>query len=143
MSTYPGNVTEIKIGASPSIVAEVTKITGGGIENALKDASTLASSVNKYAYGRQDGGTVHVEAWMDPTDTNGQIALRAAAVAQTSFTVIELHYGAETTEYFKLSTGATALVTNVSDIDLAKDASGLIAISFDLKISGGYFEQAS
>lgn len=67
-------------------IGSVVDFTGPGGAASVIDITTLASSAKEKMMGLPDEGQLALVLLYDPTDTNGQVALRSARAARTKET---------------------------------------------------------
>lgn len=81
-----GTVISVGTTDSPSAyhaIGSITTFSGPGGSASVIDVTTLASTAKQKMMGLPDEGQITLEVLFDPTDTNGQVALRTARAART------------------------------------------------------------
>jgi hypothetical protein len=144
----------VVIGKNGKVALGSTTIVGmgtwslGGITTDEFDASAFGDNWKQYAYGMKDGGTISFNGHYDPTDTNGQEALRVAQNNNDALTSMRLYINntsyfepCQTTGFFApgaLSVSQDTLPSSIriTSVDIGLDKGGLGTISFQAKVSG-------
>ncbi len=139
MSKYPGYKCKIAIGQVT--VSQMNKWSLPGKVNTIIEKTVFLAEFQEFSYGNAKGGEVSFSGYWDAEDTTGQAVLITAWENKTNIEDLRVYYGTGTAEFFRLTAGATLYIETL-DIGEA-DISGLVPISFTLRVSGGYFEKAS
>ena len=123
MASIPGKSMALYVGANK--VAGVTKIDGGGVDADALDTTAMGDTWETFIGGLKRGNDVSVDVNYDPTDTNGQKAIRDGVGTALSF---EIRYGTTTPKV-----AFSGLVTGFKP---SGDKSGLATASISIKPSG-------
>lgn len=124
MSKNAGRELTLSIGATPTLVGQVTALGRPGSSRDLIDASAYGQDWKDYVVGQQDGNEVEVTVALDEADA-GHTALKAAYAAGTS-TDFEMEHAPA-----GFHVGFPALLTALSR---GGDRDGLLEMNVTLKI---------
>jgi hypothetical protein len=124
MTKYAGRQLTISIGASPTLIGQVTSMGPAGSSRELIDASAYGDDWKDYVVGQQDGSEVELTIALDEANA-GQTALKAAYAAGTS-TDFEMEHSAS-----GFHVGFPALVTSLTR---GGERDGLLVVNATLKI---------
>lgn len=109
-------------------VSDVTKIGGVEVSVDTLETTTLDSIYKEFISGMPDAGSVDIEGYFYPGDTNGQIALKNAVGGALKTCVITLPTAFATSWTF------TGMVVKFKTGEADKD--GIVPFSANIKISG-------
>lgn len=138
-----------KVALGTTTISEMGTWNLSGVQADEFEASSFGDNWKSYEYGQKDGGTVTFNGWLDPADTDGQVALQVANLDNTALTSMRFYYNStsyfevcQTTGWFApegaLSADQDTLPGNmkITAYDVGNDKSGLSTISFTAKVSG-------
>lgn len=147
MSTKKGYKGAFKLGTTS--VSKITRWTGGGVTRKMLTADALSDAFDKWKYGKMMTAPITLEGWYDPDDSTGQETLRSALINKTDLSDPRLYFEDGANDYLELTDGsgtpgdAVCKVETIGDLTADKDDSGMVPISFTLRVSGGYFVKHS
>ncbi len=138
MGTEAGYLGKVSLGTD--MVAELGQWNITGQENDLLNDTQFEDTLKSFVPGRGDGGIVNFSGNYDPTDTNGQIALRTLYQTQAATNELRLYFGSGVNEFWFCEDETICLMQSLDDV--GTDKSGLGKIGFSLKVSNGYMKRA-
>lgn len=130
----------VKIGRNCKITLGSTKILGmgtwqmSGVNTDLLDKTEFGDTWKQYVLGLLDGGEITFNGLYDPTDSEGQTALRTANEAGTELT--DLRFWVDNTSYWAPATTNPTSHLLISQWQVSVDKAGLAQSSFTAKIAG-------
>jgi len=130
MAVQNGDVAYVQYAGAT--VAELGTWEVSGLTNeTIEDGPHFGGKIKKFVAGAQDPGTISFSGDYDPADTNGQVALIAAAKAQTLMTTLYFYVNA--TQYWAVDSGGSIMLTAAPQLKVS--ANGLGKISFTGKVN--------
>lgn len=133
MGSKSGRIASVKLGTYTVAGLGVWSITG--ITRSMLDDTAFGDDVDKYQFGRLNGGTLSFSGNYDPVDATGQTLLDSAVKNASYFTGGDLKLYIDNTSYFTVDTGGNILMTKARAITM--DKNGLGQISFEGQTSDG------
>ena len=137
MSALSGKNAKVMYGSV--VVADMVEwsMSGWSFPIVKKDTA-FSDTVMEYDIAEPgDPGTISFSGNYDPADTNGQIALQTVCEAGTEITNLYLY--ANTSTFWRVSSGGHILVTKAMAITMPRNAYG--KVSFEGQVSGAAMEQ--
>lgn len=127
------SVAGVKLGTY--VVAGQGIWTFSGMTRTVLDDTAFDTTVDKYQFGRLNGGTITFSGNYDPADTTGQNLLDSAVKNASYFTGGDLKIYIDNTSYFTVDTGGNIMMTKARAITM--DKNGLGQCSFEGQTSNG------
>ena len=137
MSALSGKNARVMYGSV--VVADMVEwsMSGWSFPIVKKDTA-FSDTVMEYDIAEPgDPGTISFSGNYDPADTNGQIALQTVCEAGTEITNLYLY--ANTSTFWRVSSGGHILVTKAMAITMPRNAYG--KVSFEGQVSTAALEQ--
>ncbi len=146
MAVFVGKSCKVTIGSATIVGMGTWSISGISVEEI--DSSAFGNTWKSFEWGMKDGGSLSFNGYADPSDTTGQEEIIGAQIESTDMT--DLRFYINNTSYYtpnrttgylspSSSTGndTPPAVVNITGHSISADKSGLVAISFEGKASGG------
>jgi hypothetical protein len=119
-----------------------------GIENALIEKPLFNQEFKAFEYGQTNGGLIKCSGFFhvgvaEPLEAidPAQELLRGYAESKAAVPKLRLYYGSAITQFYHATPGAIVKVENYKVGPV--DKTGLVPISFDLRVSNGYMSRVA
>lgn len=121
----PGNAASFLIGANT--VAELTSVTNT-ITGEELDTTTFDDGIFRTFIAGLVNGQMSISGYYDPTDTNGQVALRSAILGGTLISTPKFLVDG--------TNGFSAVNGLITSIDIGAEVAGLVTFAATIRLSG-------
>lgn len=136
MAAYNGRNCSVRIGDTSLLGIGDWNMEGVSVDQI--DTTSFGSTWKTFEAGMSDGGQITFSGYFDPTDTDGQVALRNlnenGERLYGGTTSIRFYYSAGS--YFTPCTSNPASFVLITNYSIKADKSDVCRVSFTCKVSG-------